>query len=777
MRILSIHVFLIVLSLLLTVDARRELHLGADHENDHYYSLVSAVNYDDSSGVETRISSEALKSIRYMNVGDFAAYQVSLAVTAPYLMQLRITSPKGEGSLEIINLPTQQVLATVETINPTGDWSQWITVERDVELPAGLSILQIRATQPGWELLWISLLEMDPLISTESPVPLTTPAPMAPLVPSPVVAPVSLMTMIPVATALPTSSIPSLAPSSVPTAMPTRPPVPLPGPATGFVRAYERLIVGPDGNQLQLKGMVMGGWMVLQPYLVLAENYTNTSSEFFDLVEKTVGPDQMMEFRQSWLENFVTHEDVRELKSLGFNIIKAPLHYELFTLPIQEEPVRGQDTWIMTGFELLDQLLEWAAEEEIYVLLDLQAAPGGQNFDNATDYDPNFYSFWQDGENQRKAIALWREIAIRYADNPWVAGYDLLNSVGWNFDETDITKHQNGCDEETNGPLRLFYNGAINAIRDFDTNHMIVLAGNCWGTNHKGLFPMNDDNVVLGFRMSWTSLKEGEKAQRDVPPKETIFQQLFEREKYNVPLLMTHAGDFHNKWYSDTTSMLEANDIGWTWFTWKKMNSTDSPFEIYSTTSYNTLLSHWDYKCDAIHVESAFRSLMQIANNTQLSKARRNRPVIEALLNEVRNCDSALQYEVTTAEPRRIEGEDFCMSLGVATELGADVDSVGSNVGWLNSGSTISYKIGVTVPGTYNIKFRIASPSGDGGLIIQSNGVQVGSSSGFTRTFGWQNWADVDTSVTFPAGVQVLDIISTGPGWNLNWLELSFVSA
>lgn len=206
------------------------------------------------------------------------------------------------------------------------------------------------------------------------------------------------------------------------------------------------------------------------------------------------------------------------------------------------------------------------------------------------------------------------------------------------------------------------------------------------------------------------------------------------------------------------------------------MNSTDSPFEIYSSTSYNTLLTHWDYECDAIDVESAFRALMQVVNNTQLSKARRNRPVIEALLHEVRNCDSALEYNVTSLEPRQIEGEDFCSSSGIATEIGADVDSVGSNVGWLNTGSTISYKIAVSDAGTYDMMFRIASPSGDGGFTIQSNGVQVGAASGFTRTLGWQSWADVETSVVLPAGVQVLDIISTGPGWNLNWFALSFSS-
>lgn len=781
------NLYAIIIALLIsrTVSTIRELHIGADHEDDHYYSLISAANFDDSSGVEMQVSSEGIRSIRYLNIGDYTTYQMNLAHTSPYLLQMRVSSPSGDGNFELVNIQTQEVLATIGDLEPTGDWNQWTTLEHGIILPGGSFMMQIKAIQPGWELLWISLLEQENtdaslVPSTESQVPIVTSAPLvsptvsqAPFAPNIPLVPTTV-SRAPAASSLPMSDFPTVAPSSVPSMMPTRPEVVLPGAATGFVHAHERLIVGPDGNKLQFKGMILGGWMVLQPYLVLAENYANTSSEYFALVKQTIGEDMLMEFRQSWLENFVTQEDVRELKSLGFNLIKAPLHYELFTLSIQEETTRGADTWLVTGFDLVDQLLEWAAEEEIYVLLDLQAAPGGQNYDNATDYDPNLFSFWQDGENQRKTISLWREIAIRYADNPWVAGYDLLDSVGWNFDEDDLEKHQNGCDEETNIPLRTFYDGAINAIRDFDTNHMIVIAGNCWGTNHKGLFPMDDDNVALGFRMSWIYLQD-EKTM-NFTPQDTIFQQLFEREKYNIPLLMTHAGDFHNKWYSETTSMLESNDIAFTWWTWKKMNSTDSPFEVYTSTSYNTLLTHWDYECDNIHVESAFKALMQIATNTRLSKTRRNRPVIEALMNTPRDCDSALEYVVTNSEPRRIEAEDYCSASGIATENGADVDSVGSNVGWLNLGSFILYKLNVAVAGTYKMTFRLASPSGDGGFTIESNGVQVGQASGFTRTFGWQSWTDEETLVDLPAGIQVLSLISTGPGWNLNWFELSFSS-
>ena len=35
--------------------------------------------------------------------------------------------------------------------------------------------------------------------------------------------------------------------------------------------------------------------------------------------------------------------------------------------------------------------------------------------------------FWQHKHFQDRAVWLWENLADRYKDNPWVAGYNLLN--------------------------------------------------------------------------------------------------------------------------------------------------------------------------------------------------------------------------------------------------------------------------------------------------------------------------------------------------------------
>ena len=68
----------------------------------------------------------------------------------------------------------------------------------------------------------------------------------------------------------------------------------------------------------------------------------------------------------------------------------------------------------------------------MYVILDLHAAPGGQGMDQGiSDYDPSKPSLWESEANRDKTVALWQRIAAYYAEEPWIAGYDLINETNW----------------------------------------------------------------------------------------------------------------------------------------------------------------------------------------------------------------------------------------------------------------------------------------------------------------------------------------------------------
>lgn len=139
--------------------------------------------------------------------------------------------------------------------------------------------------------------------------------------------------------------------------------------------------------------MGFGGWMVKEPYMLLAEGIAQGGqSAFLREVEKLTGTDNKETYHKAWLDNYCTEADVMELAQSGFNSLRVALHYNLFTLPIEEEPVRGQDTWLSDGFERLDKLLEWCENAGIYLILDLHAAPGGQGVNaDINDYDSKLH--------------------------------------------------------------------------------------------------------------------------------------------------------------------------------------------------------------------------------------------------------------------------------------------------------------------------------------------------------------------------------------------------
>jgi len=224
-------------------------------------------------------------------------------------------------------------------------------------------------------------------------------------------------------------------------------------PSQGFLRASGGRIVDGQGREVLLRGMGLGGWMLQEGYM-LGIKKDGTQHSIKARMADLVGKEDTDRFYQLWRQNHMTRADVDRLAASGFNSIRLPMHYDLFTLPIEDEPVKGRDTWLATGFEMTDSLLAWCRANRIYLILDLHAAPGGQGKDaNISDYDPEKPSLWESEENRRKTVALWRKLAERYAREPWIGGYDILNEPNWTFEGKD----KNGREDVANQPIWELY--------------------------------------------------------------------------------------------------------------------------------------------------------------------------------------------------------------------------------------------------------------------------------------------------------------------------------
>ncbi|HMA61735.1 MAG TPA: cellulase family glycosylhydrolase [bacterium] len=378
----------------------------------------------------------------------------------------------------------------------------------------------------------------------------------------------------------------------------------------GFLYTDGQMIVEGDGSEIILKGMGFGGWMVQEPYMMLVgQSATAGQHSIFADVEELIGEEKLEIYHQAWLDNYCQESDVANLAAMGFNSIRLPLHYNLFTLPIQEEPVQGENTWFDRGFEMVDEMLNWCEDNQVYLILDLHAAPGGQGYDaNISDYDKTLPSLWESPQNKQKTIALWRKLAERYSDEHWIGGYDLINEPNWHLGKNNIE-------------LKQLYDQLVKAIREVDQNHIIFIEGNWFANDHTGLWPFDDDNIVLSFHRYWCDNTT-----------ETMQTYLDMRAKYNVPLWMGESGENSNQWYREAVKLLEDHNIGWAWWTWKKMESGSGAYSINAPDGYDQLQDYWEEGGEKPDTSFAFDTMMQVAKNARIERCSLNGEVIQALM-------------------------------------------------------------------------------------------------------------------------------------------------
>src|SRR5467141_5161381 len=172
-----------------------------------------------------------------------------------------------------------------------------------------------------------------------------------------------------------------------------------------FAHTDHKQIGYAAGKPLRLRAINLGNWLVPEGYMWLFQGGPQSPSEIHALVLELLGPEASAAFWQKYRENYVKREDIALLHRAGFNAIRVPLHYSLFESDDAE------------GFRLLDRLLGWCRAENLYVMLDLHAAPGGQTGTNIDD-SAGYPWLYQSPQEQEHLIGIWRRLATHYRDEP-----------------------------------------------------------------------------------------------------------------------------------------------------------------------------------------------------------------------------------------------------------------------------------------------------------------------------------------------------------------------
>ncbi len=325
------------------------------------------------------------------------------------------------------------------------------------------------------------------------------------------------------------------------------------GSQTGFVHADGKFLVDGSGHKLLLRGTNLGNWLVQEGYMFRLDKGPSSSREIETLANELIGPTDAAEFWRKYRDGYITREDIDFIAGLGFNAIRVPFHYKFFD--------NGNDE----GFRLIDRVVGWAAADHIYVILDMHCAPGGQTGSNIDD-SWGYPWLFEDPASQRKTIEIWRRIAGHYSNNKTVLGYDLLNEPIPHYPEL----------QKYNSHLEPLYKQITAAVREVDPNHVIILGGARWDTNFSVFGPPFDRNLMYQFHKYWMQ-----------PNKEAIQEYLDFRAKYNVPIYMGESGENTDDWIAAFRAILDENEISWTFWPYKKMDSTRSPVTFAKPV-------HWD---------------------------------------------------------------------------------------------------------------------------------------------------------------------------------------
>ncbi len=553
----------------------------------------------------------------------------------------------------------------------------------------------------------------------------------------------------------------------------------------GFVHTDGQAVVDGAGDTLILKGMGLGGWMLQEGYMLQTAGFASAQYQIRDAIEQLIGPANTDTFYQAWLANHVTKADIDSLKSWGFNSVRLPMHYNLFTLPIEDEPIPGENTWLTKGFELTDSLISWCRQNEMYVVLDLHAAPGGQGYDQAiSDYDPTKPSLFESTENQNKAAALWKRLADRYVNEPWIAGYDLLNEPNWNLPGGTL--------------LRQIYEQMTDSIRSVDTNHMLIIEGNWFANDFTGLTPPWDNNMLYSPHKYWSYNDQA-----------SIQWVLDLRETHNVPLYLGETGENSNTWFRDAAKLFADFDIGWAWWPMKKVEAIAGPLSVVKNPGYQDLLDYWNNGGTPPDPAVAKASLMALTENLKIEHCVYQKDVIDALFRQVED-STAIPFRSQNI-PGVVYASDFDMgiagvayqdvdlatyqvSTGVFTAWnqgwsyrndGVDIetidDSVNSNgygVGWLGEGEWMQYDVNLDSSAVYEVHMRIAAGDENGRFHLGTESAQITPVTSVASTGGWSNWQTIVLDdVLLETTDRKLRFYMDQDGFNLSSLEFVPVAA
>ncbi len=223
-------------------------------------------------------------------------------------------------------------------------------------------------------------------------------------------------------------------------------------------------LVDGKGDVVRLRGFGLGGMLHLENFI---DGYPGNEEAFRETLLKALGRQKYDLLFETFYGSYFTEADARYVASLGLNLVRIPINYRLFEDDMNPRVIKRD------GFAHLDRVIKLCAAQRIYTIIDLHALPGYQNQHWHSDNPTHAALLWKHKDFQDRTVALWESIARRYRDEPWVAGYDLINEPA----------------DPTGQGVVPFYRRLMDAVRAADPSHILFIEGNTYARDFDGFDP------------------------------------------------------------------------------------------------------------------------------------------------------------------------------------------------------------------------------------------------------------------------------------------------
>ena len=285
-------------------------------------------------------------------------------------------------------------------------------------------------------------------------------------------------------------------------------------------------IVNQKGETVILRGFGLGGMLHMENFI---DGYPANEETMREGLLKVLGEQKYNLYFDQFLKSYFTEPDAEYIHSLGLNLVRIPINYHLFEDDMNPRVIKE------AAFKYLDRVIELCTKNQIYTIIDLHALPGCQNQHWHSDNPTHIASFWIHKDFQDRALHLWEVIANRYKDQPWVAGYDLINEPA----------------EPTGKKVLPYYKRLRDAIRKVDPNHILFIEGNTYARDFS-MFTEVWDNVVYtnhdyarpGFGGNYPGVIDGGYVNKD-----TIEQAFLKKSEFmlshNLPIWVGEFGPLY----------------------------------------------------------------------------------------------------------------------------------------------------------------------------------------------------------------------------------------